>query len=97
MFVCTAFLLVEKVFINDCIAQVFLLLMPNQLKNTENSIRTLQAADRIPAINGLHIGKVKKIASDPEKGFRVQVTLPLMESPNEGVWARLSTFYASSG
>ena len=47
-------------------------------------------------VNGLQIGVVKKVADDPDGEFRVQVHLPLINS-NDGIWARLSSFYASNG
>jgi uncharacterized protein involved in type VI secretion and phage assembly len=53
------------------------------------------AAGHLPSVKGLQTGVVKKVAEDPAGGFRVQVTLPLSQSET-GVWARLSSFYASS-
>jgi len=68
------------------------------LQNLEGaSVNALKDTGRIPAINGLQIGKVKKIDNDPAGDFRVQVTLPLIQSSEDGVWARLSTLYASNG
>lgn len=55
------------------------------------------AAGLLPGIEGLQIGKVKQINDDPENGFRVLVTLPLIQSGDDGVWARLATFYATAG
>jgi Rhs element Vgr protein len=63
----------------------------------ENNVDSLKAGGRLPAMNGLQIGVVKKIDSDPNEEFRVQVTLPLIQSSDDGIWARLSTFYASNG
>lgn len=63
----------------------------------ENKVDALKASGRLPAMNGLQIGIVKKIDSDPNEEFRVQVTLPLIQSSDDGIWARLSTFYASNG
>ncbi len=62
----------------------------------ETEVNEPRANGRIPAINGLQIGVVKKIDSDPNDEFRVQVTLPLIQSSDDGIWARLSTFYASN-
>jgi Rhs element Vgr protein len=53
------------------------------------------AAGHLPSVKGLQTGIVKKVAEDPAGGFRVQVTLPLSKS-DTGVWARLTSFYASS-
>ena len=63
----------------------------------EVPINSLKAAGRIPAMSGLQIGIVKKTFDDPAGEFRVQVTLPLIKDSDEGIWARLSTFYASNG
>ncbi|WP_339893725.1 type VI secretion system tip protein VgrG [uncultured Algibacter sp.] len=63
----------------------------------EVPVNALKAAGRIPAMNGLQIGIVKKTYDDPAGEFRVQVTLPLIKDSDEGIWARLSTFYASIG
>ena len=63
----------------------------------EVPVNALKAGGRIPAMNGLQIGVVKKIHEDPAGEFRVQVSLPLIESSDEGIWARLSTYYASEG
>lgn len=54
------------------------------------------AAGLLPGIQGLQIGKVKQINDDPDGEFRVLITLPLIQSGEEGVWARLSTFYATN-
>ncbi len=49
----------------------------------------------LPAIEGIHIGKVKKIDEDPNGENRVLVELPVIEESGEGVWARLISQYAS--
>ncbi|MCB0375720.1 MAG: Rhs element Vgr protein, partial [Sinomicrobium sp.] len=54
-----------------------------------------KAAGVMPGVNGLQLGVVKQIDQDPENEYRVLVTLPLITSGDTGVWARLSTFYAS--
>lgn len=50
----------------------------------------------LPAISGLHIGKVKKIDTDPNGEYRVQVDVPVIEESGDGIWARLTNPYASS-
>lgn len=54
------------------------------------------AAGQLPPIKGLQTGIIKQVAQDPAGELRVLVTLPLVQSDAEGVWARLGTFYASS-
>jgi Rhs element Vgr protein len=46
-------------------------------------------------INGLLPGIVLKLDGDPEKQNRIQVKIPLMKNETEGIWARLSSPYAS--
>ena len=46
-------------------------------------------------INGLLPGIVLKLDGDPEKQNRIQVKIPLMKNESEGIWARLSSPYAS--
>jgi Rhs element Vgr protein len=57
------------------------------------------AAGLLPAAEGLQIGVVMKLDSDPEGECRVQVRVPAMTGGTEaeGVWARLMQFHASAG
>lgn len=50
-----------------------------------------------PGISGLHLGKVMKLDADPEGQYKIQVSIPVLQAQTDGVWARLATFYASSG
>lgn len=54
------------------------------------------SAGLIPGVKGLSIGKVKQLDKDPDDEFRILVTLPLMQDDSNGVWARLSNFYATN-
>lgn len=54
------------------------------------------ASGQLPPIQGLQTGIVKQVAADPEGEFRVMVTLPILGATAPGVWARLSSFYASN-
>jgi uncharacterized protein involved in type VI secretion and phage assembly len=55
-----------------------------------------RAHQTVPQTSGLQIGTVIRTAPDPSGEHRVQVSLPLTNQW-DGVWARLSSFYASSG
>jgi Rhs element Vgr protein len=55
------------------------------------------ASGLLPGIQGLQVGKVKQINDDPDGEFRILITLPLIQSGEDGVWARLASFYATSG
>jgi len=50
----------------------------------------------VPPIKGLQTGIVKQIAEDPSGESRVLVTLPIAQDDSKGIWARLSSFYASN-
>jgi Rhs element Vgr protein len=53
------------------------------------------AAGLLPGVEGLQLGVVKKLDQDPSSENRVQVSIPLLQAQADGVWARLSNFYAS--
>ena len=63
------------------------------MKQREDIIAT-PASGLLPAINGLHIGRVVDFQDDPEKQFRVQVNVPAIDD-KAVVWARMATLYAS--
>jgi Rhs element Vgr protein len=48
----------------------------------------------LPAVNGLQIGLVEKLESDPSGEGRVLVKIPLVSETDEAVWARVSTLDA---
>ena len=54
------------------------------------------ASGYIPGVEGLQIGVVMKLDEDPKKQNRIQVSVPVLQSETEGVWARLANFYASN-
>ena len=60
-------------------------------------IEAPNASGLLPGVQGLTIGKVKQLDEDPDSEFRILVSLPLMQDDDNGVWARLSNFYATSG
>jgi uncharacterized protein involved in type VI secretion and phage assembly len=62
-----------------------------------DTVRMMQrpAAGLVPGIHGLHIGVVTSLEEDPDKHFRVQVSVPAFMSEKEGViWARWASLYA---
>lgn len=54
------------------------------------------ANGQLPAIRGLQVATVKKLAEDPQSAYRILVTLPSAAQNNSGVWARMANFYATS-
>lgn len=55
------------------------------------------ASGLLPGVQGLQNGTVKQIDQDPDGQYRVLIDLPLVDSSGNGIWARLSNLYASSG
>ena len=55
------------------------------------------AAGQLPAIHGLQVATVKKLFDDPDSQYRILVNLISNAADQDGIWARMSGFYASSG
>lgn len=71
--------------------------MPDYWYTEQHQMQAPQAAGWTAGISGLHIGIVLKLDADPDGQQRIQVSMPIMNAPTAGVWARLANFYASSG
>ncbi|MCG8415964.1 MAG: type VI secretion system tip protein VgrG [Pseudomonadales bacterium] len=63
----------------------------------KRDLATPPASGLLPGVEGLHIGVVMKLDEDPEKQNRIQVKVPVLQAETQGVWARLSNYYASNG
>lgn len=48
----------------------------------------------LPAIEGLHIGIVTKLESDPDGEDRIMVRMPVIHKEDEGAWCRVSSLDA---
>jgi Rhs element Vgr protein len=55
------------------------------------------AAGLTVGVSGLQVGVVMKLDGDPEAQSRIQVSLPVAQAANPGVWARLASDYGSDG
>lgn len=53
------------------------------------------ALGQLPPVSGLQVGVVKKIFEDPVAQFRILVTIQSNAENQNGIWARLATFYAT--
>lgn len=53
-----------------------------------------QATGIIPPVNGLQIGVVTQLESDPDGESRIRVRLPTVEKGGDGIWARLAAIDA---
>lgn len=69
--------------------------LPNTTITRKPDVMSPPAAGLLPGIQGLHIGKVIKTDSDPTNEYKVQVEIPVLDSENKTVWARLSNFWSS--
>ncbi|MEQ9405960.1 MAG: type VI secretion system tip protein VgrG [Cyclobacteriaceae bacterium] len=54
------------------------------------------ASGQLPGIQGLQNATVKQINEDPDGEFRVLVDVPIIKEGGDGIWARLSNFYATN-
>ncbi len=63
----------------------------------EPSVMAPPAAGLLPGVQGLYNATVKKIYDDPDNQYRILLDMPLFDPKGEGVWARLTNFYSSSG
>ena len=55
------------------------------------------ANGQMPAIHGLQLATVVKISEDPSSVYRIQVKPASNAEGQKGIWARLASFYATSG
>ena len=54
-------------------------------------VQSNKGASMQPTINGLQIGIVTQLESDPNGDDRILVNIPIMKENEQGVWARLAT------
>ncbi|EXU74931.1 type VI secretion system tip protein VgrG [Erwinia mallotivora] len=55
------------------------------------------ASGYLPPVDGLQIGIVTKLDGDPDSSYRIQIKLPTLDNDSSLIWARLASFYGSSG
>jgi phage protein D len=77
------------------ITEVTVGVSPEWVTEAGENIMAPPASGLLPGIQGLQIGVVSKIDSDPENQFNVQVKIPLIDH-SATVWARLATFYPTN-
>nr|WP_321235692.1 type VI secretion system tip protein VgrG [uncultured Psychroserpens sp.] len=71
--------------------------LSNVWSTEEHDVMAPPAAGLLPGVQGLFNGTVKKIYEDPDNQYRILVDVPLFDPKGEGIWARLTNFYATSG
>jgi len=57
-------------------------------------INPMPASGLLPAINGLQIGVVTQLEEDPDGEERILVQLPIINSEEQGIWARVASLDA---
>ncbi|NRQ43799.1 type VI secretion system tip protein VgrG [Rheinheimera sp. YQF-2] len=80
----------------DWISQVSFGMSPQWFAQSADISAPL-AGGVLPGVNGLQIGVVMKLDADPDNAYRIQVNVPVLQAETAGIWARLLSFYASSG
>jgi len=63
----------------------------------EQAVAAPPASGLVPGAKGLLNGTVKQIHEDPDSQYRVLVDVPLLDPNGEGIWARFTNFYSTSG
>lgn len=71
--------------------------LPPEWYHEQRAVSAPSAGGLLPAIPGLQNGTVKKIDSDPNGQYRIQVDVPVIAPSGAGIWARMAHFYATSG
>jgi Rhs element Vgr protein len=70
--------------------------LPLESTVSGKTVEDRPAAGLVPAIPGLQVGVVMKITEDPANEERIQIKLPLVGDPPDGVWARLASLDAGN-
>lgn len=70
--------------------------MPSTWFTEQQELEAPLASGITAGVGGLQVGVVMKLDADPEKEFKVQVSVPVMAAETDGVWARLANFYGSN-
>lgn len=71
--------------------------LSDQWFTEEPDVMAPPASGLLPGAQGLFNATVKKMYEDPDNQYRVLLDIPLFDESGEGIWARLSNFYATSG
>ncbi|MEM6684328.1 MAG: type VI secretion system tip protein VgrG, partial [Bacteroidota bacterium] len=63
----------------------------------EPDVMAPPASGLLPGAQGLFNATVKQMYEDPDSQYRILVDIPLFDPNGEGLWARLTNFYSTSG
>jgi Rhs element Vgr protein len=68
--------------------------MDSRWHHEKFTVNAVSGAGFHPAIGGLHVGVVMQLQDDPAGEDRILVRLPLVGSPDTGIWSRVATLDA---
>lgn len=71
--------------------------LSNEDFQADSEVTPKSNSELISGIQGLYNATVKKMYDDPDNQYRILVDIPMFNNSEEGIWARLSNFYATSG
>lgn len=69
---------------------------PETYAETRPKAQDCLAGGIVSAINGLQIGKVVQLESDPDGENRILVKIPTIDNSSSGIWSRVATLDAGS-
>jgi Rhs element Vgr protein len=64
--------------------------LTNEPFTRQPDVSSPSAADMLPAVQGLQIGKVTDLENDPDSEDRIRVSLPIIDADEDGVWSRVA-------
>lgn len=70
--------------------------LPPEAFARQPELHSPPAADLLPAVQGLQIGVVTALQSDPEGQHRIRVRLPIIDAGEDGVWSRVASLDAGN-
>ena len=68
--------------------------LSNDLFTKQPDVHSAPAGNMIPAMQGLQIGVVTDLESDPDSQHRIRVRLPIIDPQEDGVWSRIASLDA---
>lgn len=70
--------------------------LANDLTIRQPEFNSPPAAEMLPAVQGLQIGIVTKLESDPNSENRIKVRLPIVDPNEDGIWMRIASLDAGN-
>ncbi len=70
--------------------------LSNEFFTKQPDFHSAPASDMLPAIQGLQVGVVTDLESDPDSQDRIRVRLPIIDANEDGVWSRIASLDAGN-